>query len=423
MKRRKTILAALFAAAVLPWLTISARAADTDVMFSDPSAVVGSTVTVNVYTTSAVAGIDLTLVYDTDALAYTGASGGLGNAAVQDNGGSLRIVDYSGSGEGRFSLNLNFTARAAGTTSVRPTACSASSAGGDAIRVEYASHSASVTITTASSDCTLSALYIDTGTLSPAFSSGTLNYAVTVPYETTSLAVSAVKSDAAASTAVNGNGALSVGLNYVTVTVTAGNGAQCVYTLAVTRQERPNTGAQTTPEIQTEVTPLDTPQPTDGIGRTIFTVEGRTYTILDAATCSMQPPEGCTLGEYALLGEVCRAYLPQSGAEYVVFCARPEGGETGLYLYDTREETLQRYGLADVPQPDVTPEPLPSAEVTPSPAPETAAETADNAAKIKNLRWTVTVLAVTAVALFLGAAVLGALLIRSITQPVRRIKK
>lgn len=309
MKRRKTILAALFAAAVLPWLTISARAADTDVMFSDPSAVVGSTVTVNVYTTSAVAGIDLTLVYDTDALAYTGASGGLGNAAVQDNGGSLRIVDYSGSGEGRFSLNLNFTARAAGTTSVRPTACSASSAGGDAIRVEYASHSASVTITTASSDCTLSALYIDTGTLSPAFSSGTLNYAVTVPYETTSLAVSAVKSDAAASTAVNGNGALSVGLNYVTVTVTAGNGAQCVYTLAVTRQERPNTGAQTTPEIQTEVTPLDTPQPTDGIGRTIFTVEGPIRSL-------MQQPAPCSHRRAALsasmlcsekyVGRICR---------------------------------------------------------------------------------------------------------------------
>ena len=130
MKQRKPILALLVAAALLPWLTVSARAADTDVMFSDPSVVVGNTVTVNVYTTSAVAGIDLTLVYDTDYLTYTGASGGLGTAAVQDNGGSLRIVDYSGSGEGKFSLNLSFTARAIGTTALRPTACSASNAGG-----------------------------------------------------------------------------------------------------------------------------------------------------------------------------------------------------------------------------------------------------------------------------------------------------
>ena len=77
MKQRKPILAALFAAALLPWLTLSAKAADTDVMFSDPSVVVGNTVTVNVYTTSTVAGMDLTLVYDTDYLAYTGVADGL----------------------------------------------------------------------------------------------------------------------------------------------------------------------------------------------------------------------------------------------------------------------------------------------------------------------------------------------------------
>ena len=54
MKQRKTVLAALLAAALLPWLTVSEKAADTDVMFSDPGAVVGNSVTVNVYTTAAV---------------------------------------------------------------------------------------------------------------------------------------------------------------------------------------------------------------------------------------------------------------------------------------------------------------------------------------------------------------------------------
>ena len=92
MKQRKPILALLVAAALLPWLTVSARAADTDVMFSDPSVVVGNTVTVNVYTTSAVAGIDLTLVYDTDYLTYTGASGGLGNAAIRASSRNRPII-------------------------------------------------------------------------------------------------------------------------------------------------------------------------------------------------------------------------------------------------------------------------------------------------------------------------------------------
>ena len=54
MKQRKPILALLVAAALLPWLTVSARAADKDVMFSDPGAVVGNSVTVNVYTTAVV---------------------------------------------------------------------------------------------------------------------------------------------------------------------------------------------------------------------------------------------------------------------------------------------------------------------------------------------------------------------------------
>ena len=133
---------------------------------------------------------------------------------------------------------------------------------------------------------------------------------------------------------------------------------------------------------------------------------------------SAQPPEGCVLGDYALLGSVCRAYLPEDG-EYVVFYARPEGSEPELYIYDTREETMQRYGLITVPE-AATPSPSPTAEPTPSPAPETP-DASD--AEIENLRWTVTVLAIAAAVLFIGAAVLGTLLIRSITRPVRKVKR
>ena len=241
---------------------------------------------------------------------------------------------------------------------------------------------------------------------------------MTVSYDTTWLAVSAVKNDGAALVAVSGNDSLSVGLNYVTVTVTAGNGTQKVYTLAVTRQAQ-NAAAQPTPDNRVDTTAVETPAETPDAGRTIFTAEGRTYTILDPALLSSQPPEGCALGEYALLGAVCRAYLPESG-EYVVFYARPEGGEAGLYVYDTREETFQRYGLTAAAIPPAS---APSETPMPSPAPESAPETPDTAEEIENLRWTVTVLAAAAAVLFIGAAVLGTLLIRSITRPVRKIRK
>ena len=85
---------------------------------------------------------------------------------------------------------------------------------------------------------------------------------------------------------------------------------------------------------------------------------------------------------------------------------------------------MLRYGLAAAPEALPTPEPSPSAEPTPTPAPEATPETADgSAAEIENLRWTVTVLAIAAGVLFIGAAVLGTLLIRSITRPMRKVKK
>ena len=85
---------------------------------------------------------------------------------------------------------------------------------------------------------------------------------------------------------------------------------------------------------------------------------------------------------------------------------------------------MQRYGLIAAPETTPAPEPSPSAQPTPSPAPEAAPGTPDASdAEIENLRWTVTVLAIAAAALFAGAAVLGTLLIRSITRPVRKVKR
>lgn len=151
--------------------------------------------------------------------------------------------------------------------------------------------------------------------------------------------MSAVKNDAAATTAVSGNGSLSVGLNYVTVTVTAGNGTQRVYTLAVTRQTQ-GTAAQPTSDNHVDTTEPEIPETTPAADRTIFTAEGRTYTILDAAMLSVRPPEAAfsanTRCSAACAGRICR----RTGGEYVVFYARPEGGEPGLYIYDTREETM-----------------------------------------------------------------------------------
>ncbi len=103
-----------------------------------------------------------------------------------------------------------------------------------------------VTVTrAASSDATLSALSLSTGTLSPTFTSGTTSYTATVANSVTSITVMPTRTQANATITVNGtsvnsgsaSGAISltVGSNTITVIVTAQDGTTSTYTVSVTR--------------------------------------------------------------------------------------------------------------------------------------------------------------------------------------------
>ena len=98
-----------------------------------------------------------------------------------------------------------------------------------------------VTVTRQSTDATLSALTLSSGSLSPSFASGTLAYTAAVANSTSSLLVTPTTNDANATVTVNGNPAttpvpLAAGANTVTILVTAQDGVTTQsYTLAVTR--------------------------------------------------------------------------------------------------------------------------------------------------------------------------------------------
>jgi len=92
----------------------------------------------------------------------------------------------------------------------------------------------------ASSDATLSALSLSSGSLSPGFASGTLAYTASVANSVSSLIVTPTTNDANATATVNGASpatpvTLAVGSNTVTVQVTAQDGTTQSYTVAVTR--------------------------------------------------------------------------------------------------------------------------------------------------------------------------------------------
>ncbi|MDA7475107.1 BspA family leucine-rich repeat surface protein [Planktomarina temperata] len=98
----------------------------------------------------------------------------------------------------------------------------------------------------ASSDATLSALTLSSGSLSPGFASGTLAYTASVPNSVSSLIVTPTTNDANATATVNGASAttpvtLALGSNTVTVQVTAQDGVTTQsYTVTVTRAALPS---------------------------------------------------------------------------------------------------------------------------------------------------------------------------------------
>lgn len=119
-----------------------------------------------------------------------------------------------------------------------------------------------------SGNANLASLTCANAELSPTFSAGTTQYSVTVPYDVTSLRLSATAEDSGAKVSTSGND-LSVGANTVTITVTAPSGVVKRYTISVIRQPDPNYTASTDAALSSltasygEISPAFTSDVTD----------------------------------------------------------------------------------------------------------------------------------------------------------------
>lgn len=92
-----------------------------------------------------------------------------------------------------------------------------------------------------SSNNKLSSLTVNSGTLTPNFSSKTENYTLSVPFSVSSLNVKALAEDVKAKVTIsNQNNLVAEETTNVTIKVTAENGSTKVYTIAVTRGKDPN---------------------------------------------------------------------------------------------------------------------------------------------------------------------------------------
>ena len=89
-----------------------------------------------------------------------------------------------------------------------------------------------------SSNNLLKSLLVGDGTLKPNFDSNVTEYAITVGNEVSKLDLKAYAQDSKANVSITGNDNLIVGKNTVTITVTAENGAQRIYTINVTKIDK-----------------------------------------------------------------------------------------------------------------------------------------------------------------------------------------
>ena len=129
-----------------------------------------------------------------------------------------------------------------------------------------------------SANANLSSLTVTGQTLSPAFSSSVTAYTVDVPFQVSSVKVTAKAQDSKAKVSVSGGSSLVAGQdNKITVTCTAENGTKKVYTIIVKRAEGSD---ETLPPVDTDTTvpPVDDPI-TDGSVNITDELTGITCTI------------------------------------------------------------------------------------------------------------------------------------------------
>ena len=149
--------------------------------------------------------------------------------------------------------HANLTVNGATALSGTPSGAIALSVGSNPISIEVTAQDGVTTATyaitvtrAASSNASLSALSISAGALNPAFASGTTSYSVGVTHSTASISVTPTALDAGATVVVNGslvsngnasgNIDLNVGINTITITVTAADGVTTAsYAVTVTR--------------------------------------------------------------------------------------------------------------------------------------------------------------------------------------------
>ncbi len=391
-------------------ISASAVSGRTTIQCSSTNPTVGDTitVTVNFSTDSTVNAAEGLLSYSSDVLEFV--SGNNTNLAEK---GKVKLVNM---GDGTvFSFSANFKVIGGGAANVIASDCIVSEGTGEyplsssSIRVValtgnegVTSSSSSSSETKKSSNADLKSITVAAGTLTPAFSANVTEYSVTVPYDKTDGILSCKVAHGNARLKFGGNRDLAVGITKRTITVTAEDGTQKVYTVTFNRlnENGEDTTAAEIPETAVEVTYNgakyfindnfeDITLPVgfgidvlDYNGQEVPCIKGASGSVIAVSLISEETSEkkfflydktkGFSELKYITVNDAVyvvmentdivvpngyrkavyedeqlsiAGFAPLDTAlkDYFVISAVAPNGETAFYRYDTAQKTLQRY--------------------------------------------------------------------------------
>lgn len=324
-------------AVLLSLLSFTASAASTIISFSKNSLSVGETltVTITINSDSELYGVSCIVNYDSSVLRYDS-----GNAA--GGAGSLKIVE-SPSGDKRVSYSLKFSALKAGSSAVSVTNCTGSivgANGAESIGLNGASATVTVKDAALSANANLKSLTLSKGSLSPAFSASRTNYTVTVDNSVTECKVYATAADSSAKVELSGSNALKLGLNTRTVTVTAPDGTQKVYTIKITRKEAATDSSQTDTSSEDETTSSEeTPSTPENPLST--NIDGTDYIVM-ADISAVKLFNGFTAEKIEFNGTEITVAIDADNNFRIYYLSPAEGTAPVPYTYDEQENIFTK---------------------------------------------------------------------------------
>ena len=369
--------------------SLNVNAASVSVKASSSSITKGGTVT---FTTTVSSSSPLVTIEGSLSCSGAGVNGGA----------SLSFEDSSNS---IYSKTFTYTAKAnstgtitCSTSGVRITDMSSS----DWINLNNASTSVSVKDAVVippkeySSNNYLEELSIDGFELSPEFDKETLEYSVEVPNDTEKVIINAKKEDSTASVSGSGEVSVSEGANKIEVKVTAQNGNERVYIINVNVKELDPINVTVDDKEYTIIRKNDVLEPPAGYEETtvkigdedvlaytndktkytlvglkdedgngawyIYDEEKDTYTPyvfynfngVSLITLDMPKnliPDGFVKSSFEYNDERVEGYKYKSNSQfYLIYGMNSETGEKGLYMFDKKEGTVQRFNdeIADI---------------------------------------------------------------------------